>query len=214
MTDAPVTTRELLARCLSSGRLLIGEVLLAQDFTLRHIADSEVDNLELFTNPVDARSIARNDAKGQFRPLKSAPNLRRGWLLETGSLMGMELALDFSYPSALGLWLSWLKGSLQPTPLRETLSRQTGMYRITQLLTGEQVGVLLGRCCNTERGCLRTILWEKGTDVPHDTLPPLKFSLESLEEDRIPLICREVCNLVIAAARPLAKENLPKEKQK
>jgi len=40
--------------------------------------------------------------------------------------------------------------------------------------------------------------------------PPSKFSLDTLSSDRIPLICRELCNLVVAAARPIAKGNLPK----
>ena len=123
----------------------------------------------------------------------------------------MELALEFFYPAALGLWLSALRGSLDPTSLRETLDRQTGMYRITQLLRDDQASELVARCCNSDGGCLRTILWDLAPGMPLTSLPASKLSLEGLPSDRIPLLCRELCNLVVAAARPIAKGNLPKK---
>lgn len=209
--EAPATTRLLLASCLEQGRYHIGQILLGSDFTLRHASDEGRDDLVVHTSPADARVIARYDAEGNFRPLKTAPNLKRGWLLEAGSLEGMELALEFFYPAALGMWLSHLRGKLQPTPLRETLDRQTGMYRITQLLRDDQASELVGRCCTSEGGCLRTILWDLSPGHPITSLPVSKLSLEELPPDRIPLLCRELCNLVVAAARPIAKGNLPKK---
>ena len=189
----------------------MGEVVLGRDFTIRHAADVGRDDLTRHSDPAAAREIARYDSEGNFRPLKTAPNLKRGWLLEAGSLEGLELALEFLYPSALGLWLSWIKGALRPTTMRETLDRQTGMYRITQLLTVDQAGELLGRCCTSEGGCLRSVLWDLEQGVPVPSLPSEKLSLDALPEDRIPLICRELCNLVVAAARPIARGNLPKK---
>lgn len=209
--EAPATTRLLLASCLEQGRHHIGQILLGSDFTLRHEADEGRDDLVLHTSPADARVIARYDAEGNFRPLKTAPNLKRGWLLEAGSLEGMELALEFFYPAALGMWLSHLRGRLQPTPLRKTLDRQTGMYRITQLLKDDQASELVARCCNSDGGCLRTILWDLAPVHAITSLPASKFSLEDLPTNRIPLLCRELCNLVVAAARPIAKGNLPKK---
>jgi hypothetical protein len=44
-------------------------------------------------------------------------------------------------------------------------------------------------------------------------LPPEKVTLPQLSDDRIPLICREACNLLIAAARPIAKQNLPRREE-
>jgi hypothetical protein len=104
-----------------------------------------------------------------------------------------------------------MKGYLHPTSLRETLDRQTGMYRITQLLRDDQAVELVATCCNSESGCLRTILWELSKGIPVTTLPSSKLSLDHLPSDRIPLICRELCNLAVAAARPVAKGNLPKK---
>ena len=209
--EAPATTRLLLASCLEQGRNRIGQILLGSDFTLRHADNAGRDDLIRYGSPADARELARYDAEGNFRSLKTAPNLKGGWLLEAGSLEGMELALEFFYPAALGLWLSALRGSLDPTSLRETLDRQTGMYRITQLLRDDQASELVARCCNSDGGCLRTILWDLAPGVPLTSLPASKLSLEGLPSDRIPLLCRELCNLVVAAARPIAKGNLPKK---
>ena len=209
--EAPATPRLLLASSLEEGRNRIGQILMGSDFTLRHADDAGRDDLVRYGSPADAREIARYDAEGNFRSLKTAPNLKGGWLLEVGTLEGMELALEFFYPSALGLWLSHLRGKLHPTTLRETLDRQTGMYRITQLLRDDQASELVGRCCTSEGGCLRTILWDLAPGHPITSLPVSKLSLEELPPDRIPLLCRELCNLVVAAARPIAKGNLPKK---
>ena len=198
----------LLDHAMKAGSLRIGEILIRTDFTLRHGANEEGDDLEVFNDPADARNIARFDADGRYRPLKTAPNLRRGWVLEAGSLEGIFLALDFFYPAAIGLWFSWFKGTLAPTPFRETLKRQTGMYRVTQLITDQQAEGLLLRCCNSETGCLRKILWEMSPDHPWSFFPASKRELDTSPGDLIPLICREVCHLVIAAASPIAKGNL------
>lgn len=208
-TSVPSSPRELLGRCLDSGRLLIGQVLLGTDFSLRHADDAGVQDLETYRDPGAAREIARYDSGGVFRPLKTAPNLRRGWRIVTSSLDEMELALDDLYPAALGLWLSRLKGDLETTDFRQTLDRQTGMYRVTQLLKTDQARKLVAGCCASEGGCLRTILWDFSPGEPLDVFPREKCSLADLPPDRIPLICRELCNLVVAAARPIAKGNLP-----
>ena len=209
--EAPATPRLLLASSLEEGRNRIGQILMGSDFTLRHADDAGRDDLIRYGSPADAREIARYDSEGNFRPLKTAPNLKQGWLLEAGSLEGMELALEFFYPAALGMWLSHLRGKLHPTALRETLDRQTGMYRITQLIRDDQASELVARCCTSVGGCLRTILWDLAPGHPITSLPASKFSLEGLPSDRIPLLCRELCNLVVAAARPIAKGNLPKK---
>jgi sirohydrochlorin cobaltochelatase len=213
MSDASHSyqNRILLRDCLDSGRLLIGQILLGKDYSLRHSDDVERLDLNPHTSASDAREIARYDEKGVFRPLKTAPNLRRGWLLRLSSLEEMELALEYFYPSALGLWNAFLNKKLHATSMTETLNRQTGMYRITQLLTPQQAGELVAQCCTSDGGCLRSILWDRAPGEPLSTLPSSKLSLDDLPAERIPLICRELCNLVVAAARPIAKGNLPKK---
>ena len=211
MPAAPSNCRELLVHCLESNRFLIGQILLSSDYTMRHVADADRVDLDLFTSATDARLIARYDPQGEFRPLKTAPNLKRGWLLTLDSLEEMERAIEYFYPSALGLWLSFLNGSLHPTCLRQTLDRQTGMYRITQLLKPDQAQELVAKCCTSDGGCLRTILWDLTPGESLSGFPVEKLSLDTFPANRIPLICRELCNLVVAAARPIAKGNLPKK---
>jgi sirohydrochlorin cobaltochelatase len=211
MPAAPSNCRELLVHCLESNRFLIGQILLSSDYTMRHVEDADRVDLDLFNSATDARLLARYDPQGEFRPLKTAPNLKRGWLLTLDSLEEMERAIEYFYPSALGLWLSFLNGSLQPTSLRQTLDRQTGMYRITQLLKPDQAQELVAKCCTSDGGCLRTILWDLTPGESLSGFPVEKLSLDTFPANRIPLICRELCNLVVAAARPIAKGNLPKK---
>jgi hypothetical protein len=37
--------------------------------------------------------------------------------------------------------------------------------------------------------------------------------MDSHSAQRIPLLCREACNLLVADARPVAKRNVPEENQ-
>ncbi len=207
--------KELLLSLLHEGAFRLGEILLRADWSLRHYDDRSFleEELKLYTQPQDARQISRYDLQGKIRPLKTAPNLLRGWLLKLKSLEEVLLALDFFYPAALDLYRTFLAGELSSTPLRSTLNRQTGMYRITQLLTDEQAQELIGQMCCSDHGCLRKVLWSIAPDEEMTTLPLEKTRVDqnnnssSLQE--IPLLCREACNLLVAAARPLAKKNLP-----
>ena len=199
-----------LDRFLLRGECMIGEILLKKDCSLRHHEDQFLleEDLLHYETPQAAREIIRYDAQGKFRPLKTAPNLRRGWLLKLNNIEDVILALDFFYPMALHLYEAFLENKLSVTPLRETLDRQTGMYRITQLLKDEQAQELISKSCCSENGCLRQVLWSISKDQAITTLSDQKKSVP-LNPREIPLLCREACNLLVAAARPLGKMNLP-----
>lgn len=205
---ARLTPRQLLGDALHSGSLLMGQILITGGFILHHFEDGDCSGLAQFDNPHDARVIARYDALGQFRPLKSAPNLKRGWQLHLDSLESVELALDFFYPGALGLWFDWIDQSISPTPLRESLERQSGMYRETRRLTDVQANILVAKYCDSRSGCLKKMLWEISPGNPIQSLPASKLTAQR-ETSCIPLICREVCNLVIAGALDLVERDLP-----
>ena len=66
--------------------------------------------------------IARYDDAGNYRPLKTAPNLRHGWRLELVDVSALRLALDLFYPGRLAAFLAAGNGNLASTPFRETLS--------------------------------------------------------------------------------------------
>ncbi len=197
---------EMLSEMLAGGEFWIGQVLVAGGVELRHAEDAGKDGLKLFSDPEDAAEIARWDDAGAYRPLKTAPNLRHGWRLMVADVAGLRLALELIYPGRAGAFLAWREGRLAVTPLRETLGRQTGMYRITQKISDDQADGLVGRLCRTDGGCLRTILWRRDAsgDLPSSALPPEKFEART-EERRIPLLCQEACNLLVAEARTVVK---------
>jgi len=188
----------LLESALAESRHRIGQVVISGcsgGFSLCHADDVGRCDLEVFRRPDDATAIALYDDAGNYRPLKSAPNLRHGWRLDVQSPSDLRLALDFLYPAAVGNWRARLRGELVPTPLRATLGRQTGMYRVTAKLTDPQAAELKDSFC--QAGCLRRILWTVTAADPENPAEDLPGS--------IPLLCTEACNLFVAAARKIVK---------
>jgi sirohydrochlorin cobaltochelatase len=189
---------EFLSAAIVSGFFQIGQVVIEKNppgFSLHHEADTGREDLEIFHSPEDALGIARCDDSGDYRPLKTAPNLRRGWELRLDSLAALRLALDGIYPAALGNWRAVLRGEKIAPPLRETLNRQTGMYRITGLLTHHEASRIIGSLCRP--GCLRQILWpiESADPGPAPAAP----------EGRIPLFCTNPCSHFLGKAREAVK---------
>jgi len=207
----PVT--EQFERWLQAGGREAGEVAItpaAAGFELRHRADLGRTDLTAHTGAEAARHLANADEQEKFRPLKTAPNLRRGWSLHVADVPALRRALDYFYPAMSGVWASQERGELRPVPLRETLARQTGMYRVTQLITDEQAQAMVGRVCTSDGGCLKHILWELAPGQPLTTLPPEKLQAPA-KAGALPLLCHEACNLLIAEARTVVKKSqLPK----
>ncbi|MGC1479225.1 MAG: DR2241 family protein [Chthoniobacterales bacterium] len=201
---------EILRKALADDGFTIGQIEVRPDLVLRHADDGDAEAMTVFDDPLAALEIAKYDSAGAYRPLKSAPNLKRGWELRLNSIADLRLALDFFYPAAIGMWADFLDGDVHPTPLRETLGRQSGMYRVTRLMTDEQADELNRCTCNSETGCLRRVLWplEPGRVVPlTEGGDEVRASVDGTRD--IPILCTEACNLLVAAARPLGKANLP-----
>ncbi|MEA3189190.1 MAG: hypothetical protein QOD99_3020 [Chthoniobacter sp.] len=195
----------LLARLIESGVRSIGEIAIQERFFLTHHADVESAGLQLFNSPLDARELSRYDDGGNFRPLKSAPSLRRGWRLGLRTIHELREALDFFYPAMLGTLLAHERRLLAPVHLRETLHRQSGMYAVAKKITDAAANELIGDFCRSDGRCLKTILWKIEPDTPVTSLPAPKFdpAANQLRESvpAIPLLCAEGCNLLVAAAR-------------
>ena len=170
---------------------------------LCHVDDSELSDLADFTDPHDAIEIARYDDAGNYRPLKTAPNLRHGWQLSLKSLEQVRLALDFLYPAAMGTALAFTRKTLKEIDLRQTLARQTGMYAITQKITDQQADATILRTCNHQHGCIRRILWSVSSGHPTPfSHRPSEIPWSNTE---LPILCAEACNLLVAAARKTVK---------
>jgi hypothetical protein len=186
---------------------------------LSHRDDETRNDLKLFHSAEAAIEIARYDDAGNYRPLKTAPNLRHGWQLELHTLEEVRRALDYFYPGRLAVFAAWKRGKLQATPLRETLERQSGMYRVAAKISDEQIDCVVGDFCRSDGGCLRTILWkrDKQGTVASTKLPPEKFdpafdqtlgpglTTTATTQRVIPLLCQEACNLLVAECREAVK---------
>src|SRR5215475_15739153 len=99
-------------------------------FVVSHRDHESLDQLQTYRDAEDAVKIARYDDAGKYRPLKTAPNLRHGWRLELATVEELRRALDYFYPGRLAIFGAWKNGYLKSTALRETLDRQSGMYRV------------------------------------------------------------------------------------
>ncbi|MEY2525546.1 MAG: sirohydrochlorin cobaltochelatase [Verrucomicrobiota bacterium] len=197
----------------------IGQILIrkasGRHFVLCHRDDKELESLQRFQDPEDAIEIAKFDDAGNYRPLKTAPNLRHGWRLEIVDLAGLRRALDYFYPGRLAMFALWKESRMATTPLRETLNRQSGMYRVAANISDEQVDDLVGSFCRSDGGCLRTISWRRDASgrMPSTKLPPEKVdpAHDQVREPQrtsgvmIPLLCQEVCNLLVNEARKAVK---------
>jgi sirohydrochlorin cobaltochelatase len=197
-----------LAAWLAAGETRIGEVAILGRYELRHHLDLGLEGLKTHRAPADARRIALYDAAGEYRPLKTAPTLRRGWRLEVGTIEELQEALDGFYPAMLAARLAFQEGRLAVTPARDTLARQSGMYAITRKLSDERADALIGSFCRSEGGCLKTILWQIAPGRPVASLPPEKFN-PNPGLPIMPLLCAEACNLLVARAREAVKESAP-----
>ena len=192
------------------GQLLIQRTS-AGGFVVCHREDEPSARLEIFRRSGDALEIARYDDAGNYRPLKTAPNLRHGWRLELVDLAELRRALDYFYPGRLAMLAAWTENRMSTTSLRETLDRQSGMYRVAAKISDEQIDDVVGNFCKSDGGCLRTILWKRDAHgaIPSTKLPSQKFDpghdQTGRGENTIPLLCQEACNLLVAQCRKIVK---------
>lgn len=158
-------------------------------FEVRHVDDRESEDLKAFSDPGDAREIARLTASGEHRPLKSAPNLRRGWVLRLRDERQLVRAMNYLYPAGVAHWYLLREGRLKTTSFRRSAARQSGIYERVRHLSDEAVQNAARACCGDEV-CLKRTLWDVDDGVP-------------LEMDRgggeIP--CPEPCSVFISFAR-------------
>ena len=209
------------------GQVLIRKTPKSQ-FVLLHRDDEAVDELQIFRSAENAIEIAKYDDAGNYRPLKTAPNLRHGWRLELDTLEQLRRALDYFYPGRLAVFAAWKSDKLRTTSLRETLDRQSGMYRVAAKISDSQIDGLVADFCRSNGGCLRTILWKRdargtvaSTKLPKEKFDPAYDQVEALERREssasakatanrptpatVPLLCQEACNLLVAECRKAVK---------
>jgi len=204
-------------------------------FVLSHRDDTSLDRLQTYRHAKDAIEIAKHDDAGNYRPLKTAPNLRHGWRLELDTIEELRCALDYFYPSRLAVFAMWKSGYLETTALRDTLDRQSGMYRVAAKISDQQINDLVADFCRSDTGCLRTILWKRdqsgaivSAKLPKEKFdpawdqavaPPTEVGTSRCDvrtaqravptshsvAAAVPLLCQEACNLLVAECRKVVK---------
>ena len=133
----------------------IGQIIIqkatGRGFILCHRDDKQLRGLQEFNSPDDAIEIAKVRRRRKLSPAENrAQSAAR---MAIGSCRSCRLAARF------GLFLSWPSGrvrrleekQIRTTPLRETLNRQSGMYRVAAKISDDQIDDLVGDFCQSRR---------------------------------------------------------------
>jgi sirohydrochlorin cobaltochelatase len=169
----------------------IGQLRIDPGYTIRHVADAGYADLRRLESLDELRELIRIDESWTFRPLRAAPDLKRGWIYEAPDLESLGRALDYLYPAEIANWALWLQEELPITPWKETAERQSGRFRIVRDLNDAAVMELVDEVC--QKGCLKRRLWE-----------PAAQKVEAATGE-IPLLCPEACNYLVGKAREKLK---------
>ena len=193
--NAAASSREAFAAWVDGapeGRVF-GQVLVRpvppHGYSLRHSDDAREDSLRVNENPRAAREIARLTEGGEYRPLKSSPNLQRGWELRLEGSRALVIAMNYLYPAGVVHWYLFREGRLDLTSFRENAARQSGIYKRVQRLTDQGV-IDAARACCEDSVCLKKTLWDVDGETPLDV---------DRGEGGIP--CPEPCSIFVSFAR-------------
>jgi hypothetical protein len=158
-------------------------------YSVRHVADEERLDLEVLEDPRSAREVSKLDENGEYRPLKSSPNLRRGWELRLTDDRDLLTAMNYLYPAAVVHWHLHREGELEVTDYRQNAARQSGIYKRVQRLSDVGVQNAASACCE-DVVCLKKTLWNVDEETP---------LMMERGEGEIP--CPEPCSVFVSFAR-------------
>ena len=164
-------------------------------YTLRHVddADTPAEALERHTDPYVARRLRKEDDRGRYRPLSTAPTLQRGWALTDLEPAALVRAVEGFYPATVANWHREREGELDVTHWTAATDRQTGIYGVVQTWNRgeghEHVDWVAEACC-TDSQCLKRREWGYDAETP-----------VSVDGGDGVFPCREPCSLVVATAR-------------
>lgn len=158
-------------------------------YRLCHIDDAVAEELRLYEDPREAREISKLNGAGEYRPLKSSPNLRRGWLLRVADDKELATAMNYLYPAAVVHWHLYREGRLEITHYRQNAARQSGIYKRVQALTDEGVQDAARACCE-DAVCLKKTLWDVDEGLPLE-----------MERGSGEIPCPEPCSIFVSFAR-------------
>jgi len=157
-------------------------------YEVRH-EDDVGEDVDAYTDPLEARELVKHDDGGRYRPLSTAPSLPHGWAfvdLDGGDLVE---TVEYVYPATVANWHREREGALDVDHWEDAAGRQTGIYGVVSELPDEALEWAAEACC-VDSQCLKRREWDRSGDealaVPRG-------------DGEFP--CREPCSLLVAAAR-------------
>ena len=180
-----------------------GELLLSRDakaggYRAIHRSDQmfEAGMLSRLETVPAAREWSKYCVEGNYRPLKTAPSLRAGFVIQESDIDTFYQMIDAIYPAVFATAVRYFLGDIEPVSLRKTLDRQTGMYQFAKNITDNQANQIMRELC--ARGCVRKIAWPIDKSCAFSRLPEIKRNITP--------VCTEACTFAVSEARRLARE--------
>jgi hypothetical protein len=166
-----------------------------RQYEVRHVDDNDAEASALtpHTDPFDARDIGTLDTDGRYRPLRTAPSLKSGWIFPELTADEVYEAVEAFYPATVVNWHREQRGELDIDHWQDEQDRQSGIYNLITVLPDEAVEWAAAACCDDSQ-CLKRREWELSDDE----------SLGAEGGDGV-FPCREPCSMVVAAGREWAK---------
>jgi len=204
-----MSLNQTLTDALNRGMSQIGQLRILQNpLRLHHLDDSDLEALEIHTDPDDAREISLYSDDGNYRFTKGELSLKRGWLFQLENIEDLQRTIDLFYPASLGLWQAHQSGTIRIQNLREKLNRQSGMYRHARNVSDQGTQELVQSLCGPSNKCVKKILWSIDKHLPLEDSEASRFNGivgEADESTAIPMVCQEACNFFVAEARKKSK---------
>ncbi len=192
-----------------AGEIKLNDLLLRAEgstFSACHYAnrDTPIDQLEVLKQVEDAHKLGCYTEAGEYRPLRSAPTLRRGWILRGLSEAEFCFFVDLIYPAAIAHCAMVKQGTLRVCSFEEVAARQSGLYTVIRKLKEDQVRSLAGKICGEGR-CWKQPLWS----VHMGEMKPVIQKVDTQGSWSIP--CPEPCSYWISIAQQRCEmgENVP-----
>jgi sirohydrochlorin cobaltochelatase len=174
----PAAGRDALIEAVrANGWIEFGQLTL----TLHEVRPTEIDIdreiIEISDAAVLRDHVRRHSAENPdaFRPLATATDLPRDWVVRVEKRAQLHAVVETVYPGLVAEWSQ--REPLEITPLGKLVTRQTGNYRALSELTAEQEAQVVASVCGR---CVRQPTWHNGV--------------------REPLPCPEACNFWMSRA--------------
>jgi len=187
--------REFAQEVKTAGSIELGELLVRSEgavFSVCHRADQDMPHAQLMElqSPEEAHELARTTSDGKYRPLNSAPTLRRGWIIRNLNAQGLGLFVNLMLPGVISRHAAFKKGALRIRSFQQVAARQSGLYSDICRMSDDQVRSLARECCG--QGCVQTPMWpiRDGSS---------EFVIQKTMSGRSLMIpCPEICSFAMA----------------